>query len=68
MFDDYTFTLNRLLDAGNDVVATGSYTARHKKTGKALNARVVHVWTVKDGKVNRFEQFTDTLLVAEAMR
>ena len=68
MFDDYTFTLDRLLDAGNDVVATGNYTARHKKTGKSLNARVVHVWTVKDGKVRRFEQFTDTLLVAEAMR
>ena len=24
MFDDYTFTLDRLLDAGNDVVATGN--------------------------------------------
>ena len=68
MFDDYTFTLDRLLDAGHDVVAIGDYTARHKKTGKSLNARVVHVWTVKDGKVRRFEQFTDTLLVAEAMR
>ena len=68
MFDDYTFTLDRLLDAGNDVVATGVYTARHKKTGKSLKARVVHVWTVKDGELRRFEQFTDTLLVAEAMR
>ena len=68
MFDDYTFKLDRLLDAGDDVVATGDYTARHKKTGKAFNARVVHVWTVQDGKVRRFEQFTDTLLVAEAMR
>ena len=67
MFDDYTFTLERLLDAGNDVVAIGTYTARHKKTGKALKARVVHVWKVEDGKVKRFEQFTDTLLVAQAM-
>ena len=67
MFDDYTFMLERLLDAGHDVVAIGTYTARHKKTGKALNARVVHVWTVKEGKVKRFEQFTDTLLVAQAM-
>ena len=67
MFDDYTFTLERLLDAGHDVVGIGTYTARHKKTGKALNARVVHVWKVKDGKVKRFEQFTDTLLVAQAM-
>lgn len=68
MFDDYTFKLERLLDAGNDVVAIGNYTARHKKTGKAFVARVVHVWTVKNGKIGRFEQFTDTLLVANAMR
>ena len=68
MFDDYKFTLERLLDAGNDVVGIGIYTARHKISGKALNARVVHVWTVKNDKVKRFEQFTDTLLVAESMR
>ena len=66
-WDDYTFTLERLLDAGNEVVAVGNYTATHKKTGKAMNVRVVHVWGVSDGKVRRFEQFTDTLRVAEAM-
>ncbi|MFQ0812528.1 DUF4440 domain-containing protein [Brucella anthropi] len=66
-WDDYTFTLDRLLDAGDDVVATGNYTARNKATGKAMDVRVVHVWGVADGKIRRFEQFTDTLRVAEAM-
>ncbi len=67
-FDDYKFTLDRLLDAGDDVVATGTYTAVHKQTRKPMHARVAHVWGVKDGKIHRFEQFTDTLRVAEAMR
>ncbi|EFM55999.1 nuclear transport factor 2 family protein [Brucella inopinata] len=67
-WDDYTFTLDRLLDAGSDVVAIGNYTARNKATGKAMDVRVVHVWGVADGKIRRFEQFTDTLRVAEAMR
>ncbi len=67
-FDNYTFKLERLLDAGNNVVAIGNYTATSKKTGKLFDARVVHVWTVKDDKVQRFEQFTDTLLVANATR
>lgn len=67
-WDDYTFTLERLLDAGNEAVAIGNYTARNKATGKAMNARVVHVWSVADGKIRRFEQFTDTLRVAEAMQ
>jgi uncharacterized protein len=67
LFDNFTFKLERLLDAGGDVVAVGNYTATHKQTGKSLNARVVHVWGVRDGKIRRFEQFTDTLRVAESM-
>lgn len=67
-FDGYTFTLERLLDAGDDAVAIGTYTAKHKGTGKTFNARVVHVWGASGGLLRRFEQFTDTLRVAEAMR
>jgi uncharacterized protein len=67
-FDNYTFKLDRLLDAGDDVVAVGDYSATHKKTGKSFAARVVHIWQVKNGKLHRFEQFTDTLLVAQSMR
>jgi ketosteroid isomerase-like protein len=67
-FDGYSFKLERLLDAGNDVVAVGNYSGTHKQTGKAFNARVVHVWSVAGDKIRRFEQFTDTLRVAESMR
>lgn len=66
-FDDYTFTLERLLDAGDEAVAIGNYTAIHKGTGKSMNVRVVHVWGGSEGKIRRFEQFTDTLRVTEAM-
>ena len=67
-FDNYTFTLERLLDAGDEAVGIGNYTATHKTTGKPMNVRVVHVWGGSRGKIRRFEQFTDTLRVAEAMR
>lgn len=68
VFDGYNFKLNRLLDAGNDVVGIGDYRGTHKQTGKSFHARVVHVWGVEGGKIRRFEQFTDTLRVVEAMR
>ena len=35
-FDNYSFKLDRLLDAGDDVVAIGNYTAKNKATGTAL--------------------------------
>lgn len=66
-FEGYEFKLDRLLDAGADVVGIGDYRGTHRETGKSFQARVVHVWGVEDGKICRFEQFTDTLRVAESM-
>lgn len=67
MFDGYAFKLERLLDAGDSAVGIGDYTGVHKGTGKSFAARVVHVWGASDGKIRSFEQFTDTLRVAESM-
>lgn len=64
---DYTFTLERLIDGGNSVVGIGTYSGVYKKTGKTMRARVVHVWDMENQKVKKFEQFTDTLLVDQAM-
>ena len=60
--------LESLHDAGDTVVAVGNYSATHPATGKSFQARVVHVWTFRDGQVVGFEQFCDTLKVAEAMQ
>ena len=49
------------------VLATGRYQAKHKKSGKEINAQVAHVWTLKEGKVVVFQQYTDTKQVAEAV-
>ncbi len=65
---NYRFTLERLIDAGDTVVGIGTYTGTSRATGKAMAARVAHVWQVRDARVVAFEQFTDTLLVGQAMR
>lgn len=66
-WDGYDFTLERLIDGGDAIVAVGTYSGIYRSTGKPMTARVVHVWDMADGKVLRFEQFTDTKLVAAAM-
>ena len=66
-WEGYRFVLERLVDGGDTVVGIGDYHGRHRKTGKDMHARVTHVWQVRDGLVRRFEQFTGTLLVAQAM-
>jgi ketosteroid isomerase-like protein len=47
-------------------VVLARYTAVHKTTGKHLNARVAHHFTVRGGLIVRFEQFVDTALVRDA--
>lgn len=65
-WNDYAFSLERLVDGGSTIVGIGTYSGAYKRTGKAMQARVTHVWDMNDGKVVRFEQFTDTELVVEA--
>lgn len=63
----YRFELQELIDAGDRVIGLGRYQGSYRKTGKSMQARVAHVWRLQDGKIVQFEQFTDTLLVAQAM-
>jgi len=53
---------------GDTVVSLGDFTGVHGATGKQVQARYAHVWTVKDGTITRFRQYIDTLAVAEARR
>lgn len=49
-----------LLDAGEAVMAQGHYTGVYKATGRAVRAQFAHVWTLRGGKVVRFQQYTNT--------
>jgi ketosteroid isomerase-like protein len=57
-----------MLAEGDKVVAFGRYEAKNKETGKTLNAQLVHVWTLVDGKAARFQQYADTAQAQAAMR
>lgn len=53
--------------AGDTVVVEARYSGTYKATGKSLDAQVCHVWDVRDGKVTRFQQYTDTAKFQDAM-
>jgi uncharacterized protein len=62
----YRFELQSLIDGGDKIVGVGTYYGTSRVTGKAMHARVAHVWKLQDGRIVAFEQFTDTLLVNQA--
>lgn len=54
--------------SGNRVLATLRYDAKHKTTGKVIDAQTAHWWTLRDGKITAFQQFTDTKQAAAAVK
>jgi ketosteroid isomerase-like protein len=66
-WDGYRFEPEDYVADGDKVVAYGTYKGTYKRTGKAIEARVAHLWTLKAGTIIRFEQFVDSRTVAAAL-
>jgi ketosteroid isomerase-like protein len=64
---DFMVIPEEWLDAGNHVVVLGTYSGRHKESGKEVRAQFAHIWGVTHGRVVRFQQYTDTKQFAEAI-
>ncbi len=56
----YRIEIEQIVDGGNTVATLGRYHATNKNTGQPLNAQFVHVWSLSDGKIVRFQQYADT--------
>jgi len=64
----FALTPSDYIADGDTVVSLGRFTGVHGTTGKTVDAAYAHVWDVRDGKIQRFRQYIDTLAVAEARR
>jgi hypothetical protein len=59
-WDGFAVSPKEILDAGETVIGHGYYSGTYKKTGKSVRAQFVHMFTIRDGKVVKFQQYTDT--------
>jgi ketosteroid isomerase-like protein len=64
-WDGFAAVPDEYLDAGDTVVVLGRYHGTFKATGETLDAQLVHVWRLEDGKAVAFQQYTDTLQAAQ---
>jgi ketosteroid isomerase-like protein len=62
------FTPKEFFAADDRVFVLGHYAWTVRKTGKAVASDWIHVFTVRDGKVSAFREFTDTAKFADAFR
>ena len=73
VFDRLTAGFNKLVfdadeifecSGGERVVALGYYYFRFHGQAEERKAQVAHVWTIRDGRAVKFQQYLDTLQVA----
>lgn len=51
-----------------EIIVTGRYKAKNKLTGKEISVQFVHMWTLNEGLVTKFQQYADTYQAVEAMK
>jgi len=58
--DQFAAVPAAFIDGGDRVVVEGRYKGKAKATGVLLDAQFAHVYTLRGGKIIRFQQYTDT--------
>jgi ketosteroid isomerase-like protein len=64
---DSQVEMEEFVEAGERVVAIGHTRGHVRANQREFDVRAVHVWTVRDGKVLRFEAYIDTPKMLEAL-
>jgi len=64
--ENFTIQPANFIDGGDSVVVEGRYRGKMKASGKSLDAQFAHVWELRNGKIVRFQQYTDSRQWTEA--
>ena len=62
-----SFEPREYIASGDRVVALGHYHARSRETGREAASDWAMVWTLRDGKATRFQEYTDTAALLSAL-
>jgi uncharacterized protein len=67
-WDDFRVALDDVIDGGQRVVAIGRFCGRPKANGRYVEIPYALVWTMRDGRAVRVDEYTDTAMLLEALR
>ena len=65
-WDNFSVTPEQIICQDDTAISRGRYRGTCKATGIAVNAQFVHVFVYKDGKIAKFQQYTDTAQFRDA--
>lgn len=65
-WSSFALGAGKFVTEGDTVVSLGRFTGVHGASGKAVEAAYAHRWQVRDGRIQRFRQYIDTLAIERA--
>ena len=67
-WEAFTVIATKVVDGGDgNVISIGTYSGKYLKTGKSMTVPFAHEWELRDGKIVKFNQHTDTLVIAREL-
>ena len=66
-WDGFLTHVDEYIDAGDKIIVLGRYRGVYRATGRAIDAQVCTIYTVCDGLIVRWQQYTDTAQIRAAM-
>ncbi len=67
-YQEFAALPQEFIDVGDRVFVVGEYRGKGKASGTPFVARFVHIHTIRNGQTVRFQEYTDTGTIAEAIR
>ena len=65
-FDELKVTIEEVIDAGDQVVVVAYHQGRGRASGVDVNTRFYEVYTLREGKVSRIDEFDERAEALEA--
>ena len=65
-FDELKVTIEEIIDAGDHAVVVAHHQGRGRASGVAVDARFYEVYTLREGKVWRVDEYTELAEALEA--
>ena len=66
VFEELRVTVEEIIDGGNQVVVVAHHEGRGRKSGVKVDTRFYEVYTLREGKVSRVDEFTERAEALEA--
>jgi ketosteroid isomerase-like protein len=64
---DSQVQVERMIDAGDKVAVVGRTAGKARKTNLEFDVPIVHIWTMREGQVVRFEPYIDNATMLAAL-